>query len=189
MGLARSADVDPALALLSTVRKACSCRHPPARQARHCGSVPGTAIRVRDLYRLRCPFLTLSPTPSRKVAPQRDSASPQLATHAFQQPYDASVSEIDPMDLATPEQDQRKSIGRLTRLMARSLSIVWQSARTPFLALDWAEATQRPFPNAAGLCSAAGFDGRAGHLGEHWRSLASGAASHAAGGPDRRHCG
>jgi ATP-binding cassette subfamily B protein len=45
------------------------------------------------------------------------------------------VSEIDPMDLATPEQDQRKSIGRLTRLMARSLSIVWQSARTPFLAL------------------------------------------------------
>src|SRR5687768_12125921 len=39
------------------------------------------------------------------------------------------------MDLATPEQDQRKSIGRLTRLMARSLSIVWQSARTPFLAL------------------------------------------------------
>jgi ATP-binding cassette, subfamily B, bacterial len=45
------------------------------------------------------------------------------------------VSEIDPMDLATPAQDQRKSIGRLTRLMARSLSIVWQSARTPFLAL------------------------------------------------------
>ena len=39
------------------------------------------------------------------------------------------------MDLATPAQDQRKSIGRLTRLMARSLSIVWQSARTPFLAL------------------------------------------------------
>ncbi|HTF40803.1 MAG TPA: ABC transporter ATP-binding protein [Propionibacteriaceae bacterium] len=45
------------------------------------------------------------------------------------------MSEIDPMDLATPAQDQRKSIGRLTRLMARSLSIVWQSARTPFLAL------------------------------------------------------
>jgi ATP-binding cassette, subfamily B, bacterial len=45
------------------------------------------------------------------------------------------VSEIDPMDLATPAQDQRKSIGRLTRLMARSLSIVWKSARTPFLAL------------------------------------------------------
>src|SRR5215218_9127582 len=92
--------------------------------------------------------------------------------HAFQQPYDASVSEIDPMDLATPEQDQGKSIGRLTRLMARSLSIVWQSARTPFLALDWAEVTQRPFPNAAGLCSAAGFDGRAGHLGntgDLWR--------------------
>ena len=39
------------------------------------------------------------------------------------------------MDLATLEQDQRKSIGRLIRLMARSLSIVWQSARTPFLAL------------------------------------------------------
>src|SRR5215207_1140452 len=39
------------------------------------------------------------------------------------------------MDLATPEQDQRKSIDRLTRLMVRSLSIVWQSARTPFLAL------------------------------------------------------
>jgi ATP-binding cassette, subfamily B, bacterial len=39
------------------------------------------------------------------------------------------------MDLATPAQDQRKSIGRLTRLMARSLSIVWKSARTPFLAL------------------------------------------------------
>ncbi len=39
------------------------------------------------------------------------------------------------MDLAAPAQDQRKSIGRLTRLMARSLSIVWQSARTPFLAL------------------------------------------------------
>ena len=39
------------------------------------------------------------------------------------------------MDLATPAQDQRKSIGRLTRLMARSLSIVWQSARTPFVAL------------------------------------------------------
>jgi ATP-binding cassette, subfamily B, bacterial len=39
------------------------------------------------------------------------------------------------MDLATPAQDQRRSIGRLTRLMARSLSIVWQSARTPFLAL------------------------------------------------------
>lgn len=58
-----------------------------------------------------------------------------MATHAFQQPYDATVSEIDPMDLATPAQDQRKSIGRLTRLMARSLSMVWQSARTPFLAL------------------------------------------------------
>jgi ATP-binding cassette, subfamily B, bacterial len=39
------------------------------------------------------------------------------------------------MDLATPAQDQRKSIGRLTRLMARSLSIVWQAAPTPFLAL------------------------------------------------------
>jgi ATP-binding cassette, subfamily B, bacterial len=39
------------------------------------------------------------------------------------------------MDLATPAQDQRKSIGRLTRLMARSLSMVWESARTPFLAL------------------------------------------------------
>ncbi len=39
------------------------------------------------------------------------------------------------MDLATPAQDQRKSVGRLTRLMARSLSMVWQSARTPFLAL------------------------------------------------------
>jgi len=58
-----------------------------------------------------------------------------VATHAFQQPYDATVSEIDPMDLATPAQDQRKSAGRLTRLMARSLSMVWQSARTPFLAL------------------------------------------------------
>jgi ATP-binding cassette subfamily B protein len=57
------------------------------------------------------------------------------ATHAFQQPYDATVSEIDPMDLATPAQDQRKSIGRLTRLMARSLTIVWQSARTPFASL------------------------------------------------------
>jgi ATP-binding cassette, subfamily B, bacterial len=45
------------------------------------------------------------------------------------------VSEIDPMDLATPAQDQRKSVGRLTRLMARSLSMVWQSARTPFAAL------------------------------------------------------
>jgi ATP-binding cassette, subfamily B, bacterial len=45
------------------------------------------------------------------------------------------VSEIDPVDLATPAQDQRKSVDRLTRLMARSLSIVWQSARTPFLAL------------------------------------------------------
>ncbi len=39
------------------------------------------------------------------------------------------------MDLATPAQDQRKSVGRLTRLMARSLSMVWQSARRPFLAL------------------------------------------------------
>ena len=58
-----------------------------------------------------------------------------MATHAFQQPYDATVSEIDPMDLATPAQDQQKSVGRLTRLMARSLSMVWQSARTPFLAL------------------------------------------------------
>ncbi|HEX5907233.1 MAG TPA: ABC transporter ATP-binding protein, partial [Propionibacteriaceae bacterium] len=45
------------------------------------------------------------------------------------------MSEIDPMDLATPAQDQRKSVGRLTRLMARSLSMVWQSARRPFLAL------------------------------------------------------
>jgi ATP-binding cassette, subfamily B, bacterial len=45
------------------------------------------------------------------------------------------VSEIDPVDLATPVQDQPKSVGRLTRLMARSLSMVWQSARTPFLAL------------------------------------------------------
>jgi ATP-binding cassette, subfamily B, bacterial len=45
------------------------------------------------------------------------------------------VSEIDPVDLATPAQDQPKSVGRLTRLMARSLSMVWQSARTPFLAL------------------------------------------------------
>jgi ATP-binding cassette subfamily B protein len=39
------------------------------------------------------------------------------------------------MDLATPAQDQRKSIGRLTRLIARSLSVVWQAASTPFLAL------------------------------------------------------
>jgi ATP-binding cassette, subfamily B, bacterial len=39
------------------------------------------------------------------------------------------------MDLATPAQDQRKSVGRLTRLMARSLSMVWQAARRPFLAL------------------------------------------------------
>ena len=39
------------------------------------------------------------------------------------------------MDLATPAQDQRKSVGRLTRLIARSLSMVWQSARTPFAAL------------------------------------------------------
>ncbi|HET8914279.1 MAG TPA: ABC transporter ATP-binding protein, partial [Propionibacteriaceae bacterium] len=45
------------------------------------------------------------------------------------------MSEIDPVDLATPAQDHRKSVGRLTRLMARSLSMVWQSARTPFLAL------------------------------------------------------
>jgi len=39
------------------------------------------------------------------------------------------------MDLATPAQDQQKSVGRLTRLMARSLAMVWQSARTPFLML------------------------------------------------------
>jgi ATP-binding cassette, subfamily B, bacterial len=39
------------------------------------------------------------------------------------------------MDLATPAQDQRKSVGRLTRLIARSLSMVWQSARSPFVAL------------------------------------------------------
>lgn len=39
------------------------------------------------------------------------------------------------MDLATPAQDQRKSVGRLTRLIGRSLSMVWQSARTPFAAL------------------------------------------------------
>jgi ATP-binding cassette subfamily B protein len=39
------------------------------------------------------------------------------------------------MDLATPAQDQRKSVGRLTRLMARSFSMVWQSARKPFVAL------------------------------------------------------
>ena len=39
------------------------------------------------------------------------------------------------MDLATPAQDQRKSVGRLTRLMARSLSMVWQSAHRPFVAL------------------------------------------------------
>ena len=45
------------------------------------------------------------------------------------------MSEIDPVDLATPAEDQRKSVGRLTRLMARSLSMVWQSARTPLLAL------------------------------------------------------
>jgi ATP-binding cassette, subfamily B, bacterial len=45
------------------------------------------------------------------------------------------VSEIDPVDLATPAQDQPKSVARLTRLIARSLSMVWQSARTPFLAL------------------------------------------------------
>ncbi|HEX3199274.1 MAG TPA: ABC transporter ATP-binding protein [Propionibacteriaceae bacterium] len=45
------------------------------------------------------------------------------------------MREIDPMDLATPAEDQRKSVGRLTRLMARSVSMVWQSARTPFLAL------------------------------------------------------
>ena len=45
------------------------------------------------------------------------------------------MSEIDPMDLATPAQDQRMSVGRLTRLMARSMSMVWQSARTPFAAL------------------------------------------------------
>jgi ATP-binding cassette, subfamily B, bacterial len=74
-------------------------------------------------------------TPSRKSRAVAQARFAQLATHAFQQPYDATVSEIDPMDLATPAQDQRKSIGRLTRLMARSLSIVWKSARTPFLAL------------------------------------------------------
>ena len=39
------------------------------------------------------------------------------------------------MDLATPAQDQRKSVGRLTRLMARSWAMVWQSARKPFLTL------------------------------------------------------
>jgi ATP-binding cassette, subfamily B, bacterial len=39
------------------------------------------------------------------------------------------------MDLATPAQDQRKSVGRLSRLIARSLSMVWQSARRPFVAL------------------------------------------------------
>jgi ATP-binding cassette subfamily B protein len=39
------------------------------------------------------------------------------------------------MDLAAPAEDQRKSVGRLTRLMARSLSMVWQSARRPFVAL------------------------------------------------------
>jgi ATP-binding cassette, subfamily B, bacterial len=39
------------------------------------------------------------------------------------------------MDLATPAQDQRKSVGQLTRLMARSLSMVWQSARIPLIAL------------------------------------------------------
>jgi ATP-binding cassette, subfamily B, bacterial len=39
------------------------------------------------------------------------------------------------MDLATPAQDQRKSVGQLTRLMARSLSMVWQFARIPFVAL------------------------------------------------------
>ena len=39
------------------------------------------------------------------------------------------------MDLATQAQDQRKSVGRLTRLVARSLSMVWQSARRPFVAL------------------------------------------------------
>ena len=75
------------------------------------------------------------------------------------------------MDLATPAQDQQKSIGRLTRLMARSLSIVWQSARTPFLSPDWAAATERHCPRAADPCSAAGFDSRAGNLGQHWRSL------------------
>jgi ATP-binding cassette subfamily B protein len=45
------------------------------------------------------------------------------------------VTEIDPVDLATTAEDQRKSVGRLTRLMARSLAMVWQSARTPLLAL------------------------------------------------------
>jgi ATP-binding cassette, subfamily B, bacterial len=45
------------------------------------------------------------------------------------------VSEIDPVDLATTADDQLKSVSRLTRLMARSLAMVWQSARTPFLAL------------------------------------------------------
>jgi ATP-binding cassette, subfamily B, bacterial len=45
------------------------------------------------------------------------------------------VSEIDPMDLATTAQDQQKSVGLLTRLMARSFSMVWQSARKPFVAL------------------------------------------------------
>ena len=39
------------------------------------------------------------------------------------------------MDLATTAEDQLKSVSRLTRLMARSLAMVWQSARTPFLAL------------------------------------------------------
>ena len=45
------------------------------------------------------------------------------------------MSEIDPVDLATTAEDQLKSVSRLTRLMARSLAMVWQSARTPFLAL------------------------------------------------------
>jgi ATP-binding cassette, subfamily B, bacterial len=45
------------------------------------------------------------------------------------------VSEIDPVDLATTAEDQLKSVSRLNRLMARSWAMVWQSARTPFLAL------------------------------------------------------
>ena len=125
----------PETALLSTVQRACSCRRPPARRARHCGSVPATAVRVGVPHRLHCPFLTLSRYAVAQVAPVALITLRRISPRAFQQPYDATVSEIDPMDLATPAQDQRKSIGRLTRLMARSLSIVWQSARTPFLAL------------------------------------------------------
>ena len=44
------------------------------------------------------------------------------------EPYDEPVSQVDPVSLRSQARTQRKSIGRLSHLVRRSLALVWQAA-------------------------------------------------------------